>query len=169
MSEPFIGEIRMFGGSFAPAGWAFCDGRLIAISQNEALFTLLGTIYGGDGVNTFALPDLRGRIPVHQGPGFVLGQLAGSESVTLNINQIASHTHTVAAKSTAVAATAGSNFYGGGPNGAAAYGIYDAAGSVTMNAGMVTPGGGSQPHENMMPTLTITYIIALQGVFPTQN
>ncbi len=113
MSSPYIGEIRMFAGSFAPANWAFCDGSLQAIDQNPALFQLIGTTYGGDGQATFALPDLRGRVSIHQGSGFVIGQLAGSEAHTLNVNEIPLHTHAVGALTNANAKSPGSDVYGG--------------------------------------------------------
>jgi microcystin-dependent protein len=172
VSDPFIGEIRMFGGSFAPAGWAFCHGQLMPISENDALFTLIGTIYGGDGQETFALPDLRGRTPVHagQGPGlsqnYQLGEKAGVESVTLTINQIPVHTHQWIGSSAGASAT--------GPSGtlpAVAQGdLYTSGFSpVNMNAQVVGPTGGSQPHDNMQPYLCINYIISLFGEFPRQS
>lgn len=163
MSNPYLGEIRMFAGNFPPQGWAFCNGQLLAISQNDALFALIGTTYGGDGQNTFALPDLRGRLPLHQGSGFVQGQRAGEENVTLTSQQIPSHSHTVGAKTSATAATPSGNVYGGGVTP-----IFRASPSTTMNAAMVGPTGG-QPHDNMMPFLVISFIIALEGIFPTQN
>lgn len=164
MSEPFVGEIRMFGGNFAPVGWAFCDGSLIAISQNTALFSLIGTIYGGDGQNTFGLPDLRGRLPVHQGSGFVLGQLAGTETVTLTTNQMPAHTHTVLARTSATAGSPSGAMYGGNTDS-----IYTPTASAQMNAGVIAPAGGSQPHDNMMPYLVVSFIIALEGIYPSRN
>ncbi len=169
MSNPFVGEIRMFGGNFAPQGWAFCSGQLMAIAQNDTLFTLIGTTYGGDGQNTFALPDLRGRVPIHQGSGFVIGQLAGSESVTLTSNQLPPHVHTVnvggsastnsPANARLASTAAGSEIYAppGGP-------IVPAAPQE-----IPATGGGSQPHDNMMPFLTVSFIISLFGIFPSQN
>jgi microcystin-dependent protein len=168
MSQPFIGEIRMFGGNFAPAGWAFCDGQLVPISENDALFTLIGTTYGGDGQETFALPDLQGRIPIHQGNGFTIGEKGGVETVTLTTQQIPIHNHLPMCKSTAgevgtpqntVWAASGTNqtIYSNSPV------------STTMNSAAIGPAGGSQPHENMMPFLVISFIISLFGVFPSQS
>jgi microcystin-dependent protein len=165
MSQPFVGEVRMFGGNFAPSGWALCQGQLQSISQNEVLYTLLGTTYGGDGVNTFGLPDLRGRIPMHQGSGFVIGQLSGSETVTLTTQQIPSHQHAPFAN-TAAAGTDPTNSVpaGGGPAWFA-----PGAPAMPMAANMLGTSGGSQPHENMMPYLAVNFIICLEGIFPSQN
>src|SRR6185369_4857628 len=173
MGEPFIGEIRMFGGSFAPAGWAFCDGATIPISENDALFTLIGTTYGGDGQETFQLPDLQGRVPMHQGTGkdgvtYSIGEKAGTETVTLSTQQIPIHTHAFIGST--------SNGTEAGPGGAmlatstslqpyAQVSPTDA--SFSTNA--ISPVRGSQPHENMQPYLCITFIISLFGVFPTQT
>jgi microcystin-dependent protein len=165
VSEPFIGEIRMFGGNFAPLGWAFCDGAVIAISQNEALFSLIGTTYGGDGQTTFQLPDLRGRLPVHQGSNYVLGQAAGAESVTVTVNQMPQHTHTVSARASATAGSPSGAMYGGNTTGT----IYSATPSAQMNAAMIGIGGGSQPHSNMMPYGVVSFIIALEGIYPSQS
>lgn len=164
MAQPFIGEIRMFGGNFAPQGWALCNGQLIAISQNEALFTLLGTTYGGDGVNTFALPDLRGRLPIHTGNGFVQGQSAGEENHTLTTNEIPTHSHAVLATSQATTNVAAGGIYGGGGLSA-----YKAAGGGTMNAAVVKPNPGGQPHDNLMPFGVVSFIISLFGIFPSQT
>jgi microcystin-dependent protein len=171
MGEPFVGEIRMFAGNFAPAGWAFCQGQLIPISQNDTLFTLIGTTYGGDGQETFALPDLQGRAPIHQGTlsgnTFQIGEQAGVESVTLAIGQIPQHNHAFLASTNngsqpqpqgAVVAKVASGFV---------YSAFDPG--VAMNGSSVQPIGGSQPHENMMPFLVINFILSLFGVFPTQN
>jgi microcystin-dependent protein len=166
MSEPYIGEIRMVGFNFAPAGWAFCDGRLLPIAENDALFTLIGTTYGGDGQTTFALPDLRGRLPLHQGNSHTIGESAGTESVTLTLNQLPQHNHPALAQSE------------NGNQGSPANGVW--AGSTllqyttnnanaAMNPTLVGQSGGSQPHDNMMPFLTISFIISLYGVFPTQS
>jgi microcystin-dependent protein len=166
MGQPFIGEVRLFAGSFAPVGWAFCDGSVMPIAEYETLFMLIGTTYGGDGQNTFALPDLRGRVPVHQGAGYVVGQLAGSESVTLASTQMPVHTHVLRASTfdgrvgtpdNAVLAAPPINSYGAG------------APSVPMAATAVGPAGGAQPHENMAPYAAISYIISLFGIFPQQN
>ena len=173
MSDPFVGEIRMFGGNFAPVNWAYCNGALIAISQNEVLYTLIGTTYGGDGVNTFGLPDLRGRTPVHQGTGLglstcVLGQLAGSESVTLTPAQYPAHTHAFSA-STDVGSVHGPG--GDVLAGSATIKAYtDSAPNVSLNPAALAPsGGGAQPHDNMQPFLCISFIICLYGIFPSQN
>jgi microcystin-dependent protein len=166
MSQPFIGEIRMFGGNFAPAGWAFCNGQVMSIAQNNALFALIGTTYGGDGVQTFNLPNLMGRLPTHQGGGFVIGQLAGTENVTLTLNQIPQHNHSVAAATSANSKSPSGAVYGGNT----ADHVYTAnAPSAQMNAGMVGIGGGSQPHSNMMPYGVVSFIISLFGIFPSQN
>ena len=172
MGQPFVGEIRMFGGSFAPAGWAFCQGQSLAISQNETLFNLIGTTYGGDGQSTFDLPDLSGRCPIHMGTfngvTFTEGETAGVETVTLTTQQIPSHNHAFLASTTnATDAAAGQNVV---PANSAQVKIYSISPpSATMNASSLQPIGGSQPHENMMPFLVITYIIALFGIFPSQN
>jgi microcystin-dependent protein len=166
MSEPFVGEIRMFGGSFAPAGWAFCDGTTLPISDYDTLFTLIGTTYGGDGQETFQLPDLRGRLPLHQGGNFQLGQNGGVESVTLTLNQTPTHTHAFLATMNAGATTnPPSNVVAEIPGGNAY--IQDSA-SVAL-AQSLTPVGGSQPHENCQPFLCISFIICLYGIFPSQN
>jgi microcystin-dependent protein len=168
MSSPFIGEIRMFGGNFAPVGWAFCDGSLIPISENDALFNLIGTTYGGDGQNTFALPDLRSRIPVHVGPGFALGQSGGVESVTLTTSQIPAHSHVPQSFST------------GGNQNTPAAGVWalSSAGSayasntaptLAMDPGAIGTTGGSQPHDNMVPFLAVNFILSLFGIFPSQT
>jgi microcystin-dependent protein len=164
MSQPFVGEIRMFGGNFAPAGWAFCNGQTMAISENTTLFALIGTTYGGDGVTTFNLPDLQGRIPIHQGNGFVIGQKAGEENHTLTLNEIPSHNHSVGAATAASMNGVGGAVYGGG--GVAAY---KGATAATMNAGVVQNNSGGQPHDNMMPFAVVSFIISLFGIFPSQN
>lgn len=170
MSEPFLGEIRLFAGNFAPRGWAFCDGQLMSISQNTALFSLIGTTYGGDGVSNFSLPDLRGRAPVHQGPGFVLGQKDGSESVTLLALQAPAHTHAAQGAGASNAATPIGNFWSTDPGGnIAAYSKVPPPPSAQMSAAAFGSAGGGQPHENMQPFLTIGYIIALEGIFPSQS
>jgi microcystin-dependent protein len=171
----FIGEIRMFAGNFAPAGWAFCDGHLMPISENETLFQLIGTTYGGDGESTFAVPDFRSRVPVHMGNGHQLGELGGVESVTLTANQLPSHTHALSASNAAPAAatvaidiTGPSAYVPASP--AAKPRLYAAAGSpAPMAPGLIRPSGGSQPHNNMAPWLGVNFIIALFGVFPSQN
>ncbi len=167
MSSPFIGEIRLFAGNFAPQGWAFCDGSLMAIAENDALFNLIGTTYGGDGQNTFALPDLRSRVPIHQGPGFVIGQAAGEESVTLTIQQIPIHSHAAQCRAgTSNSANPSGNFWG-----SSSALQYAAPGDTVsaMAAAALPAAGGSQPHDNMIPFLGINYIISLFGVFPSQT
>lgn len=172
MSSPFIGEIRMFAGNFAPAGWMFCEGQLLPISENDALFTLIGTTYGGDGQSTFALPDLRGRLPVHagQGPGLsnrILAESSGAEEVTLTVNQIPAHSHPALGRDDTNVSVAPQNMAVGHP----VKNIYRSA--PTLNAAMaaqsITPVGGSQPHTNLMPFLCINFIISLFGIFPSQT
>lgn len=170
MADPYIGEIRMFAGNFAPVGWMFCEGQLLPISENEVLFALIGTTYGGDGQSTFGLPDLRGRLPVHQGtgPGLstkVLGEVSGVETVTLSTNQIPAHTHGLAASTSAaetsqptnnVFAQSDSETYSGQtPN-------------TALNNAALSNVGGSQPHDNLMPSLCVSFIISLYGIFPSQ-
>ncbi len=173
MSEPFVGEIRMFAGNFAPRGWAFCDGQLLAVSQNDALFSLLGTIYGGDGRTTFGLPDLRGRLPIHagQGPGLSnrrLGARGGAENVTLTVNQLASHSHGVSAVNTPATETApGANETLAQSQG---YDLYVPTGGQTaMASANVSSVGGSRSHTNLMPFLCIHFIIALVGIYPSRH
>lgn len=167
MSSPFIGEIRMFGGNFAPAGWAFCDGSLIPISENDALFNLIGTTYGGDGQTTFALPNLQSRVPIHVGPGFVLGQSGGVETVTLTTSQIPAHSHVPQC----FAAGGNQNKPDGGVWASSSPATYyaTAAPSVTMDPAAIGPSGGSQPHDNMVPFLAVNFILSLFGVFPSQT
>lgn len=163
MAQPYVGEIRMFAGNFAPAGWAFCNGQLMPISENETLFQLIGTTYGGDGQSTFALPNLPGRVPMHQGSGFVLGETGGVETVTLTVSQIAAHSHTMLATNDIPTQASPGN----GVTGQAAAKIYRAGNpSVLLNAQAVAPTGGSQPHENRQPYLCIDFIISLFGLFP---
>jgi microcystin-dependent protein len=174
MGEPYVGEIRMFGGSFAPAGWAMCNGATLAISENDTLFNLIGTTYGGDGQETFNLPDLQGRAPVHmgQGPGisqnYVIGEKAGVESVTLTTNQIPIHAHSFVASSDAGQSAQPQNaLFALLPTG----NLYTQPQqpAVNLNSNMLSAAGGSQPHENIQPYLCITFIISLFGVFPTQS
>ncbi len=172
MSEPFVAEIRPFAGNFEPTGWAFCDGRLLSISQNTALFSLLGTTYGGNGTSNFALPDLRSRAPMHagDGPGLTprsLGESAGAESVTISPAQAPPHTHTLHASST-VANTASPSGNALANSGAAS--LYASGPADTpLSSSAVTPAGGEQPHNNLMPYLTVRFIIALQGIFPARS
>jgi len=170
--EPFIGQIMLFAGNFAPRGWAMCDGQLLSIAQNTALFSILGTTYGGNGQTTFGLPDLRGRVPIHPGTGpglssYVLGQMSGTENVTLNITQIPSHAHSVqpgcssdppsaSEPSNAVPATLESQAYSSESN-------------ASMRAVNSSAQGGSQPHTNIQPYNCVTFCIALEGIFPSRN
>lgn len=173
MGEPFVGEIRMFGGSFAPAGWAMCQGQLMPIAENETLFNLIGTTYGGDGQETFALPDLQGRAPMHagQGPGisqnYQLGEQGGVESVTLTTQQTPVHNHAFLVNSAIGTQTNASNNYPAAPITGKAY--YAATPDKFMSNTILSPVGGSQPHENLQPYLCLTFIISLFGVFPSQN
>jgi microcystin-dependent protein len=169
MSTPFLSEIRIVAFNFPPKGWAFCNGQLLSIQQNQALFALVGTIYGGNGTTNFGLPDLRGRVPVHMGTGFSLGQVAGEVSHTLITNEIPLHQHTYTASAdaattsnptgarpaTAVAAIG--NAYAPGPAGTA------------FAPKSIGPNSGNQPHTNMQPYLTLTFVIAMQGIFPSRN
>jgi microcystin-dependent protein len=172
MSNPYVGEIRMFGGNFAPQGWAFCDGSLWPISEYETLFNLIGTTYGGDGQETFALPDLRGRLPVHQGTGLglstaVIGQSGGVETVTLTLQQMPAHTHPLqAATDNALTANAGGNLLAQTPS-YTPY-IVDTP-SMPLSSGSIAQAGGSQPHDNLQPFLCISFIISLFGIFPSQS
>lgn len=167
MAQPYVGEIRLFAGNFAPAGWLFCAGQLLPIAENETLFALIGTTYGGDGQFTFALPDLRGRVPLHQGSGYVLAETGGVESVTLTSLQLPAHTHALRASSAAGT--------GSGPGNAllAATGSVNSYGSGNadqpMTAGALSSSGSSQPHDNMAPYLAVSYIISLFGIFPSPN
>jgi microcystin-dependent protein len=172
MTDPFVAEIRIFGFNFAPRGWAFCDGQILPISQNTALFSLLGTTYGGDGKSNFALPNLQGSVPLHagQGPGlslYDLGQMGGSETVTLLQSEVPTHTHALNASASEAGATAP-----GGQLLAAGAGIAEYAppgATATLAPQMVEPVGGSQPHNNMQPSLTLSFCIALQGVYPPRT
>jgi microcystin-dependent protein len=167
VSDSYIGEIRMFGGSFAPAGWAFCNGQLLPISENDALFTLLGTTYGGDGQETFALPNLQGRLPVHQGSGFTIGQASGVEDVTLTTNQLPVHNHSFLGTTNQGATTNPPTNVVAQMPGGSVY-IQDGA-SVALNAASILQDGGSQPHTNYQPYLCISFIISLFGIYPSQN
>ncbi len=176
MADPFLGEIRMFGGNFAPRGWAFCNGQILPISQNTALFALLGTTYGGDGQTTFALPDLQGAAPLHagEGPGLSsrpLGERGGQQAVSLTTANLPAHTHAVAGEDgygTNAAAANGVWARSAGVRGMAAYASEPGTPRV-MNAGAVAASGGGQPHNNMPPYLALTFIIALQGIFPSRG
>jgi microcystin-dependent protein len=166
MAEPFLSEIRIMSFGFAPKGWAQCNGQLLPINQNQALFALLGTTFGGNGQTTFALPDLRARTPIHVGGSHTLGERAGEQAHTLSVGEMPAHTHAVAASSAATGGNASPNntFLGGGNN------VYHAAASqTTLNAQSVTTVGGSQPHLNTQPFTVLNFSIALQGIFPSQN
>ena len=165
MSEPFLSEIKIVSFNFAPKGWALCNGQLLPINQNQALFALLGTTYGGNGQTTFALPNLRGQVPIHMGNGHTLGEAAGSTSTTLNIQQMPQHVHLSQASPTAGnVATAVGNFL------ASALNVYRQPDNLTpLRPDTVSNVGGSQPHNNMMPYLVLNFIIALQGIFPSRN
>lgn len=167
MSQPFIGEIRMFAGNFAPVGWAFCNGAIIPIDQNDALFNLIGTTYGGDGQTTFALPNLQSRIPVHVGPGFALGQSGGTESVTLTVSQIPAHSHVPLCTSNPGDLGDPTGGIWSSPSTGTVYS--SAAPSLTMDPAAIGSAGGSQPHDNMVPFLVINFILSLFGVFPSQT
>lgn len=173
MSEPFIGEIRMFGGNFAPLGWAFCNGQLLSIAENDALFTLIGTTYGGDGQNTFALPDLRGRIPIHMGTGAglsprTLGESSGTETVTLTVNQLPAHDHQFVGTSSSASVASPASAVVAAPSTVDLYRPAAIPGS-NMAPDALSLTGGSQPHDNIQPFQCISFIIALEGIFPTQN
>jgi microcystin-dependent protein len=171
MSQPFVGEIRMFAGNFAPAGWAICAGQLLAIAENDTLFNLIGTTYGGDGQSTFALPDLRSRVPVHMGTlaggsSYTIGQFGGEEAVTLTVNQTPAHTHPAQCSTAATSPSPAGGVW-------AASDVADftpgANANAAMSPGAVGAAGGSQPHDNMVPHLPINFIISLFGIFPVPN
>jgi len=171
MATPFLAQIKLFAGNFAPRGYAFCSGQLLPISQYSTVFSLVGTIYGGDGQNTFALPDLRGRLPVSQGQGpglssFAVGQSFGAESVTLTVNQMPAHTHTGAANS-GTSSVGPSGAVWGASSGVLAYGPSGA--NALMNAASVGTQGSGQAHTNIMPVLALNFIFALEGIFPSRN
>ena len=164
MAQPYVGEIRMFAGNFAPAGWMFCEGQLLPISENETLFQLIGTTYGGDGESTFALPDLRGRIPIHQGNGFILAETGGAEEITLTVQQIPAHSHPWLCSS----AAATSKNPGGNVPALAQGDVYTTDFSATnMAPAAAGSTGGSQPHTNFQPYLCVDFIISLFGLFPS--
>lgn len=172
MIDQYLGEIRMFAGNYAPEGWAMCNGQLLSISQNEALFSLIGTTYGGDGQTTFALPDLQGRVPVHTGKNtetgtvYPLGQKGGTETVTLVYDQLPKHTHAVNAQSEAgTSSTAANNYWAAGP-----VNLYsNTAANGMMGSSAIGITGGNMAHNNVMPYFAVSFIIALQGIYPSQN
>ena len=172
MAQPYIGEIRMFGGNFAPAGWMFCEGQALPISEHDQLFAVIGTTYGGDGQESFGLPDLRGRIPIHQGQGlglqnYILAEAAGVEEVTLTVQQIPVHNHTMlGANSVANDPNPANNV----PGESSAISMYQSANpTVPMGPQMLSPMGGSQPHHNLQPYLCVNFIISLFGIYPTPS
>ena len=167
MAQPYVGEIRMFAGNFAPAGWMFCEGQLLPISENETLFNLIGTTYGGDGQSTFALPDLRGRIPIHFGNGFTLAETGGAETITLTVAQIPAHTHALLGTSSLANQTNPlNNVYAQ----SLTVSFYNSANpNAAMAAGATSSAGGSQPHSNFQPYLCLDFIISLFGIFPSQT
>jgi len=170
MAQSYVGEIRAVGFNFAPVGWVFCNGALLSIAEYDVLYVLLGTTYGGDGVTTFGIPDLRGRTPIHQGTGgggtYVLGQLSGTESVTLTIPTMAAHTHPIAAQG---AGSNASSPAGGFFAGSLAGQYAPVAGGTSAMGAITGPQGGSLPHYNLQPLLCVNYIISLFGIFPSQN
>jgi microcystin-dependent protein len=167
MAQPYVGEIRMFAGNFAPAGWMFCDGQLLPISENETLFQLIGTTYGGDGESTFALPDLRGRIPIHQGNNFTMAEAGGAETITLTVQQIPAHGHPLlAANSVANSPNPNDNVLGE----SSAISLYQSGNAAAAMAPQsISSVGGSQPHTNFQPYLCVNFIISLFGIFPSQT
>lgn len=167
MAQPYVGEIRMFAGNFAPAGWMFCEGQLLPISENETLFNLIGTTYGGDGQSTFALPDLRGRLPIHQGNGFILAETGGAEEITLTVNQIPAHSHPLLASTSPANQSSPANSVLAQSTAADLY-IEDTP-NVNLAAQSIGPVGGSQPHTNLQPFLCVDFIISLFGIFPSPS
>ncbi len=165
MAQPYVGEIRLFGGNFAPAGWMFCDGQLLPISEYETLFQLIGTTYGGDGETTFALPDLRGRVPLHQGNGFILAETGGVEEVTLTTPQLPAHSHPQTVSSAPGTADRGDGRVLATPPGFDLY--VEATATENASSSAVVPAGGSQPHENRQPYLGVSFVISLFGIFPS--
>ena len=164
MSDPFLGEVKIISWNFPPKGWAFCNGQLLPINQNQALFSILGTTYGGDGRTNFALPNLQGRSPVHVGNGIVLGQSGGQTAHTLSVSELPAHNHVPVGSTSAPAfPSAGGNLWAANPN------LYNSTSNTAMNPACITATGGSQPHQNMSPYLVLNFIIALQGIFPSRN
>jgi len=167
MAQPYVGEIRMFAGNFAPAGWMFCEGQLLPISENETLFQLIGTTYGGDGESTFALPDLRGRIPIHQGNGFILAETGGAEEITLTVSQIPAHSHAMLGSANIANGVSPTNQVVATSTEVTVspYGSDNPQTNLSPQA--VSAVGGSQPHTNFQPYLCINFIISLFGIFPS--
>jgi microcystin-dependent protein len=167
MAQPYVGEIRMFAGNFAPAGWMFCEGQLLPISENETLFQLIGTTYGGDGQSTFALPDIRGRIPIHQGNGFILAETGGAEEITLTQTQTPQHTHPVLATTAQATTNAPANNLFAVSTGSTIYPYGTDQPPTTLQSATISSVGGSQPHTNFQPYLCVDFIISLFGIFPS--
>ncbi len=167
MAQPYVGEIRIFAGNFAPVGWMFCEGQALPISQNDVLFSLIGTTYGGDGQTTFNLPDLRGRIPIHQGSGFILGETGGVEQVTLTVNQIPAHTHALLGSTATASAASPAGNVGGRVTAAAVFPYGTDAPVQPLSPLAVGSVGGSQPHTNFQPYLCVNFIISLFGLYPS--
>lgn len=167
MAQPYVGEIRMFAGNFPPSGWMFCEGQLLPISENETLFQLIGTTFGGDGQSTFGLPDLRGRIPIHQGNGFVLAEQGGAEEITLTVQQIPSHTHSLLGSSANASSTDPTGHVGARVTVAAVFPYGTDNPPQPLSPQTVGATGGSQPHTNFQPYLCIDFIISLFGIFPS--
>lgn len=167
MAQPYVGEIRIFAGNFAPAGWMFCEGQLLPISENETLFQLIGTTYGGDGQSTFALPDLRGRVPIHQGNGFTLAEQGGVETVTLTVQQLPVHTHALLGSTNSGNTAQPNNLVLGASS---TFDLYvDSPATSAMSPLDIGGAGSSQPHNNFQPYLCLDFIISLFGIFPSQT
>jgi microcystin-dependent protein len=169
VAQPYVGEIRMFAGNFAPAGWMFCEGQLLPISEYETLFQLIGTTYGGDGQSTFALPDLRGRLPIHQGNGFILAETGGAEEITLTTQQIPVHTHPFLATANEATTNAPMDNAFAAATGATIFPYGTDQPTTNLNAQTIGSTGGSQPHTNFQPYLCVDFIISLFGIFPSQT
>ena len=167
MAQPYVGEIRMFAGNFAPAGWMFCEGELLPISEYETLFNLIGTTYGGDGQSTFQLPDLRGRLPIHFGNGFILAETGGAEEITLTVNQIPAHSHPMLASSATASQTTPQTTLLATPTVPDIY--RPGAANIALAPQSISSTGGSQPHTNFQPYLCVDFIISLFGIFPSQT
>ena len=167
MSQPYVGEIRIFAGNFAPNGWMFCQGQLLPIDQYDTLFNLIGTTYGGDGQQTFALPNLSSRLPIHQGGGFNIGSLGGAEQVTLTVGQLPSHSHVAQGATAGTSNSPNGNFWAG--TSALGQFVEGTAADETMAPGVMGHTGGGQPHDNMVPFLGLNFILSLFGIFPSQG
>jgi microcystin-dependent protein len=164
MSDPYLGEIKIVSFNFPPRGWAFCNGQLLPIAQNQALFSLLGTAYGGDGVSTFALPNLGSRMPIHQGQGSAVGTIGGEAAHTLTLSELPAHTHVASARSTGNSSTPAGNRFAGSTTP-----MFGTSADTTLSPAALASAGGGQPHENRGPFLVLTFVIALVGIFPSRN